>query len=179
MSWLNQWCRKWSRLLNEQQTIRQSFPCLQSKSESTNEVDLRTRLFRLWIQWNHGGHGLLTMADHSATCILRRNFPDLTVTLLALVVMLSDANLAKTSPPLCTGQCSVNIRPNFGQCLVNLWLNFGRKGGEEAGCLVDESCLEQSVSRPDGYFELSHVGLGSGDWYVRHSCSMVSPDALI
>ena len=43
-------------------------------------------------------------------------------------------------------KCSVNIRPNFGQRLVNLRLNFGRKGGEEAGCLVDESCLEQSVS---------------------------------
>ena len=108
------------------------------------------------------------MADHSATCILRRNFPDLTVTLLALVVMLSDANLAKTSPPLFIGQCSVNIRPNFGQRSVNPRLNFGRKGGEEAGCLVDESCLEQSVSRPNGCFELSHLGVGSGDWYVRH-----------
>ena len=107
------------------------------------------------------------MADHSATCILRRNFPDLTVTLLAFVMIWSDANLAKTSPPLCIGQCSVEIRPNFGQRSVNLRLNFGRKGGEEAGCLVGESCLEQGVSRPDGCFELSHLGLGSGDWYVR------------
>jgi len=100
--------------------------------------------------------------------MVRRNFPDLTVTLLAFVVMLSDANLTKTSPPLCIGQCSVNIRPNFGQRSVNPRLNFGRKGGEEAGCLVDESCLEQSVSRPDGRLELNRMGLGSGDWYVRH-----------
>ena len=92
----------------------------------------------------------------------------LTVPLLALVVMLGDAKLTKTSPPLCIGQCSVNLRPNFGQHSVNPRLNFGRKGGEEAGCLVDESCLEQSVSRPDGCFELCHVVLGSGDWYVRH-----------
>ena len=56
----------------------------------------------------------LTIADHSITDIVRRNFPDLTVTLQELVVMLSDANLAKTSPPLCIGQCSVKIRPNFG-----------------------------------------------------------------
>ena len=109
----------------------------------------------------------LTIVDHSITDIVRRNFPDLTVTLLELVVMLSDANLAKTSPPLCIGQCLVNIQPNFGQLLVNFRLNFGRKGGEEAGCFVDESCLEQGVSRPNGCFELSHVGLGSGDWYVR------------
>jgi hypothetical protein len=34
--------------------------------------------------------------------------------LLALVVMLSDANLTKTSPPLYIGRFSVNIRPNFG-----------------------------------------------------------------
>ena len=107
------------------------------------------------------------MADHSATCILRRNFPDLTVTLLALVLMLSDANLAKTSPPLCIGQCSVNIRPNFGQRLVHFRLNFGRKGGEEIGCLSDESCLEQGVSGANGSLELNHMGLGSGDWYVR------------
>jgi len=40
--------------------------------------------------------------------------------------------------------------------------------GEEAGCLLDEPCLEQSVSRPNGRFELSYVGLRSGDWYVRH-----------
>jgi hypothetical protein len=109
----------------------------------------------------------LTIADHSITDIVRRNFPDLTVTLLAFVVMLSDANLAKTSPPLCIGQCSVNIRPNFGQRSVHFRLNFGRKGGEEIGCLLDEPCLEQSVSRPNGRFELSHLGLGSGDWYVR------------
>ena len=107
------------------------------------------------------------MADHSATCILRRNFPDLIVTLLAFVMIWSDAYLAKTSPPLCIGQCSVNIRPNFGQGSVNLWLNFGRKGCEEAGCLLDESCLEHGVSRPNGCFELNYVGLGSGDWYVR------------
>ena len=56
----------------------------------------------------------LTIADHSVTDIVRRNFPDLTVTLQELVVMLSDANLTKTSPPLCIGQCSVKIRPNFG-----------------------------------------------------------------
>ena len=109
----------------------------------------------------------LTIVDHSITGIVRRNFPDLTVTLLAFMVMLSDANLTKTSPPLCIGQCSVNIRPNFGQRSVNLRLNFGRKGGKEAGCITDESCLEQGVSRPNGCFELSHLGLGSGDWYVR------------
>jgi|TARA_B110000914_G_scaffold166837_1_gene147387 hypothetical protein len=56
----------------------------------------------------------LTIADHSATWMVSRNFPDLTVTLQALVAMLSDANLTKTSPPLCIGQGSVNIRPNFG-----------------------------------------------------------------
>ena len=117
------------------------------------------------------------MADHSATCILRRNFPDLTVTLLAFVVIWSDANLAKTSPPLFIGQCSVNIRPNFGQRSVNVRLNFGRKGGEEAGYLVDESCLEQGVSRPDGCFELSHLGLGSGDWYVRHQSGVRTREA--
>ena len=55
---------------------------------------------------------------------------------------------------------------------VNFRLNFGRKGGEEAGCLVDESCLEQGMSRPNGCFELSHVGLGSGDWYVRHQSGL-------
>jgi len=114
------------------------------------------------------------MADHSATCILRRNFPDLTVTLLALVLICSDANLTKTSPPLWIGQCSVEIRPNFGQRSVNLWLNFGRKGGEEAGCLVDESCSEQGVSRPNGCFELSYVGLWSGDWYVRSLANALS-----
>ena len=107
------------------------------------------------------------MAAHSATCILRRNFPDLTVTLLAFVMICSDANLTKTSPPLCIGQCFVNLRPNFGQVLVNFRLNLGRKGGEKGGCLVDEACSEQGVSRLDGCFELSHVGLGSGDWYVR------------
>lgn len=31
-----------------------------------------------------------------------------------------------------------------------------------------ESCFEQSMSRTNGCLELSHVGLGSGDWYVRH-----------
>ena len=98
----------------------------------------------------------LTIADHSITEIVRRNFPDLTVTLLALVEMLSDANLTKTSPPLCIGQCSVEIRPNFG-----------RKGGEEADCFVDEPCLEQGVSRTNGCLKLSQLGLGSGDWYVR------------
>ena len=110
--------------------------------------------------------------------MLRRNFPDLTVTLLAFVMIWSDANLAKTSPPLCIGQCSVNLRPNFGQRSVNLRLNFGRKGGEEAGCLLDESCLEQGVSRPDGCFKLSYVGLGSGDWYVRHQSGVRTPQSM-
>ena len=50
---------------------------------------------------------------------------------------------------------------------VNVWLNFGRKGGKEADCFVDEPCLEQSVSRPNGCLELSHWCFGSGDWYVR------------
>ena len=45
--------------------------------------------------------------------------------------MLSDANLNKTSALLCIGQCSVELRA---------------KGGKEAGCLTDESCLEQGVS---------------------------------
>ena len=118
------------------------------------------------------------MADHSATCILRRNFPDLIVTLLAFVMIWSDANLAKTSPPLCIGQGSVNIRPNFGQSSVNVRLNFGRKGGEKGGCLVDETCSEQSVSRPDGCFELSNLGLGSGDWYVRHQSGVRTPRSV-
>ena len=118
------------------------------------------------------------MADHSATCMVRRNFPDLTVTLLAFVMIWSDANLAKTSPALCIGQCSVNIRPNFGQRLVNLRLNFGRKGCEKAGCLVDESCLEQGVSRPNGCFELSYLGWGSGDWYVRHQSGVRTPRSV-
>jgi len=61
----------------------------------------------------------------------------------------------------------VKIRLNFGQFLVDVRLKFGRKGGKEAGVITDESCLEQGVSRPNGCFELSHVGLGSGDWYVR------------
>jgi hypothetical protein len=46
-------------------------------------------------------------------------------------------------------------------------LNFGRKGGKEDRCLSDKSCLEQGVSRPNGCFELSYLGWGSGDWYVR------------
>lgn len=110
----------------------------------------------------------LTIVDHSITGIMRRNFPDLTVTLLALVVMLSDANLTKTSPPLCIGQCSVEIRPNFGQLSVHVRLNFGRKGGKEAGCITDESCLEQGMSGANGRLKLNHMGLGGGDWYVRH-----------
>ena len=81
--------------------------------------------------------------------------------------MLSDANLTKTSPPLCIGPCSVEIRPNFGQLSVHVRLNFGRKGGKEAGCITDESCLEQGVSRSNGRFELSRFSLESGDWYVR------------
>ena len=109
----------------------------------------------------------LTIADHSITEIVRRNFPDLTVTLLAFMVMLSDANLTKTSPPLCIGPCSVEIRPNFGQLSVHVRLNFGRKGGKEAGCITDESCLEQGMSGANGRLELNHIGLGSGDWYVR------------
>ena len=56
---------------------------------------------------------------------------------------------------------------NFGQFSVNVRLNSGRKGGKKAGCLSDESCLERGVSRSNGCFELSHLGLGSGDWYVR------------
>ena len=118
------------------------------------------------------------MADHSATCILRRNFPDLTVTLLAFVMIWSDANLAKTSPPLCIGQCSVNLRPNFGQRSVNPRLNFGRKGGEKGGCLVDKGCSEQGVSRLDGCFELSNLGLGSGDWYVRSPFEVRTPRSV-
>ena len=109
----------------------------------------------------------LTIADHSITDIVRRNFPDLTVTLLAFMVMLSDANLTKTSPPLFIGQCSVEIRPNFGQRSVHFRLNFGRKGGEEIGCLSDESCLEQGVSGANGRLELNHMGLGFESWYVR------------
>jgi len=62
----------------------------------------------------------LTIPDHSATCMVRRNFPDLTVTLLAFVVMLSDANLTKTSPPLCIGQYSTEIRLILGQSSVEL-----------------------------------------------------------
>ena len=102
----------------------------------------------------------LTIADHSITDIMRRNFPDLTVTLLAFVVMLSDANLTKTSPPLCIGQCSVNIRPNFGQRSVNLRLNSGRKGGEEAGCLVDESCLEARREPTEWLLQVEPLGFG-------------------
>ena len=71
----------------------------------------------------------------------------LTVTLLALMVILSNGN--------------------FGSFSTNPRLNFGRKGGKEAGCFVDESCLEQGVSGANGCFKLSHLGLGSGDWYVR------------
>ena len=63
------------------------------------------------------------------------------------------------------GQPSTELWP----ILVDLRLNLGRKGVEEAGCFVDESCLEQGVSRTNGCFELSHVDLGSGDWYVRSS----------
>ena len=49
---------------------------------------------------------------------------------------------------------------------------------EVAGRLVDESCLEQGVSRPDGCFELSHLGLWSGDWYVRFLGCASLADAL-
>ena len=34
------------------------------------------------------------------------------------------------------------------------------------------------MSRPDGCFELSHVGLGSGDWYVRFLGCASLADAL-
>ena len=64
------------------------------------------------------------------------------------------------------------------QTSVNVRLNFGRKGGKEAGCLIDESRLEQSVSRPNGRLELSHVGLGSGDWYVRHQSGVRTPQSV-
>jgi hypothetical protein len=54
----------------------------------------------------------LTIEDHSVTDIVCRNFPDLTVTLLELVVIWSDENLTKTSPSLCIGQCSVKMMDN-------------------------------------------------------------------
>ena len=78
----------------------------------------------------------------------------------ALVVILSDANLTKISPPLHWAM--------LGQLSVNPRLNFGRKGGKEAGCLSEESCLEQGMSRSDDRLELSRFSLESGDWYVRH-----------
>ena len=55
------------------------------------------------------------------------------------------------------GQDSTELRSTLGLFLVGLRL----KGGVEAGCLLDESCLEQSVSQPDGCFELSNMGLGA------------------
>ena len=54
--------------------------------------------------------------------------------------------------------------PMFGQCSVEL----RSKGGKEAGCITDESCLEQGMSGANGGLELNHMGPGSGDWYVRH-----------
>ena len=62
-----------------------------------------------------------------------------------------------------------------GQLSVNVRFNFGRKGSKETHCLSDESCLKQGVSRPDGCFELSHLGLWSGDWYVRHQSLVRTP----
>ena len=84
----------------------------------------------------------LTSADHSATDIARLNLPDLMITLSALVVMLSDANLTKTSPPLCIGQGSVNLRPNIGRVSANSRLDLGRKGGKQAGCVFDQACFQ-------------------------------------
>ena len=39
--------------------------------------------------------------------------------------------------------------------------NFGRKGGQEACCLIDESCLKQSLGRSNGGLELSYLGRGA------------------
>jgi hypothetical protein len=40
--------------------------------------------------------------------------------------------------------------------------------GKQVGCITDESCLEQGMSGANGSLKLNHMGLGSGDWYVRH-----------
>ena len=77
-----------------------------------------------------------------------------------------------------------SMATNFGRCGSNiplptneastLRLNFGRKGGKEVGCITDESCLEQGVSRTNGCLELSRFSLESGDWYVRQK-PLLSP----
>ncbi len=46
---------------------------------------------------------------------------------------------------------------------VNVRLDFDRKGGQEACCPIDESCLEQGLGRSNGGLELSYLGKGSGD----------------
>ncbi len=61
---------------------------------------------------------------------------------------------------------------NFGQLSVNVRLNFGRKGAKKTGCITNESCLEQGVSGANGSLKLNHMGLESGDWYVRHQGSL-------
>ena len=88
----------------------------------------------------------------------------------ALVVILSDANLTKISPPLhwaMSGQLSTELRLILGQCSVEI-----RSKRRQRGWLItDESCLEQDMSGANGSLKLNHLGLGSGDWYVRHQCS--------
>jgi hypothetical protein len=41
-----------------------------------------------------------------------------------------------------------------------------------------ESCFEQSMSRTNGCLELSQLGLGSGDWYVRHQSGVRTPRSV-
>jgi hypothetical protein len=50
---------------------------------------------------------------------------------------------------------------------VNVRLNFGRKGGQEACCLIDESCLKQGLGRSNDGLELSYLGKESGEHGFR------------
>ena len=55
---------------------------------------------------------------------------------------------------------------------VNVRLDFDRKGGQEACCPIDESCLEQGLGRSNGGLELSYLGKGSGE-HEKNSYDLV------